>query len=317
MTRITLVTPALADANNGNWQTARRWARLLAPQHAVDLRGQWQAGDPAGALLIALHARKSAASIAAWPRERPLLLVLTGTDLYGDIGHDSVAQANLQRADVLVVLNRLGAAALPPALRAKCRVVLQSAAARSGGPRPERHLRAVAVGHLRAEKDPATLFAAVRRLAPGEGIRIDQLGAALDPALGGAAAALMREAPHYRWLGDRPHVEARRRIAAANLLVHPSRLEGGAHVLIEALRAGTPVLASRIDGNTGLLGADWPLLFDPGDAAGLAALLRRLRAAPAILADLAPRIRALAEDFTAERERTALLALLADLLETR
>ena len=34
---IILVTPALASANNGNWQTAQRWARLLAPAYRVTL----------------------------------------------------------------------------------------------------------------------------------------------------------------------------------------------------------------------------------------------------------------------------------------
>ena len=34
---IVLVTPALASANNGNWQTARRWARLLVPAYRVTL----------------------------------------------------------------------------------------------------------------------------------------------------------------------------------------------------------------------------------------------------------------------------------------
>ena len=245
------MTPALAAAANGNWQTASRYARLLAPDCRVDLRARWQAGDPAGELLIALHAHKSAPSIAAWPADRPVALVLTGTDLYRDLpAGDAAALASLQRADALVLLNREGAAALPPALRAKSRVILQSCAARAPGPKPRRGLRAIVVGHLRAEKDPMTLAAAVRRLAPDEGIRIDQVGAALDPELGRAAEALMREAPHYRWLGARPHGETRRRIAAAHLLIHPSRLEGGAHVLIEALRSGTPVLASRVAGNT-------------------------------------------------------------------
>ena len=106
----------------------------------------------------------------------------------------------------------------------------------------------------------------------------------------------------------------RERLARANLLVHPSRLEGGAHVLMEALRSGTPVLASRIAGNTGLLGGDWPLLFEPGDAAGLAAQLRRLRAEPARLAALAPWVAQRAAVFAPERERAELLALVARLL---
>jgi len=42
-------------------------------------------------------------------------------------------------------------------------------------------------------------------------------------------------------------------------------------VIIEALASGTPVLASRIDGNLGLLGDDYAGVFEPGEATGLAA----------------------------------------------
>ena len=97
------MTPALAQANNGNWQTAQRWARLLRPAYRVELAEHWAGGEQA--LLIALHARRSAASIAAWreahPR-RPVLLVLTGTDLYRDIAGDATAQRSLALADRLV-----------------------------------------------------------------------------------------------------------------------------------------------------------------------------------------------------------------------
>ncbi|MBN8506492.1 MAG: TIGR04348 family glycosyltransferase [Burkholderiales bacterium] len=315
MTQMTLVTPALADANNGNWQTARRWARLLAPAHRVDLRARWQGGDPAGALLIALHARRSAESIAAWPLDRPVLLVLTGTDLYADLPRgDAAAWASVRRADRLVVLNRLGLQALPAEQRGKASVVLQSVPARAAGPRPRSFLRAVMVGHLREEKDPRTLFAAARLLRDRGDIRIDHLGAALDPELGRQAEACARDCPSYRWLGARPHGEVRRRIATANVLVHASRLEGGAHVVIEALRSGTPVLASRMDGNFGLLGEDWPALFDVGDAAGLAAQLRRLRDEPERLSALARLAAQRAEAFTPAQEQRTLLALVNALL---
>ena len=77
-----LVTPALADANNGNWQTARRWAQMLGSDYAVQLARQWD-GTPAD-LMVALHAKRSAPSIAAWAAQtprRPLVVTLTGTDL--------------------------------------------------------------------------------------------------------------------------------------------------------------------------------------------------------------------------------------------
>ena len=328
---IVIVTPALADANNGNWQTAQRWARLLAPAYRVRLAARWDGGDgddgrdggqgADAVALIALHARRSAASVACWQAQRPgapLLVVLTGTDLYRDIAQDAAAQASLQAAQRLVVLNALGAQALPPALRAKTRVLLQSCSAYQPLAKTSRHLRAVMVGHLRDEKSPQTYFDAARLLSGQPhhhrpDILLDHVGRALDPALGATAAALARTCPNYRWLGGLQHVQARRRIQAAHVLVHPSRMEGGAHVVTEALRSGTPVLASRIDGNVGLLGEGYDGYFALGDAAGLAALLQRLRDQPAMLAHLQAQCAARAPLFAPAQERATLMAVLAEL----
>jgi putative glycosyltransferase (TIGR04348 family) len=314
---LVLVTPALADANNGNWQTARRWAGMLAEDWRVLLTRTWPGSEdpaPEAAAMVALHARRSATSIAAWHAAhptRPLVLVLTGTDLYRDIDTDPHAQRSLALASHLVVLNELGAQRLPPALRPKTSVLLQSALQRTPRPRPTRHLRAVMVGHLREEKDPRTAFAAMRLLAHRKDIRLDHIGAALDPALGAEAAALAATHPAYRWLGALPHAATRARIAAASVLLHPSRMEGGAHVVIEALTSGTPVLASAIDGNTGLLGADHPGLFPPGDAAALAALLRQARDDPAMLPALHAHGARRAPLFAPAHERRTLRELLA------
>jgi putative glycosyltransferase (TIGR04348 family) len=312
---IVLVTPALADANNGNWQTAQRWARLLRPAYRVTLAAQWQGGNEA--LMVALHARRSAAAVQAWRQAhptRPLVLVLTGTDLSRDIAHDASAQRSLAAADRLVVLNALGARALPAALRPRAEVVLQSCSAYRARPRPTRWLRALVVGHLREEKDPRTFWAAARRLAGRGDIRFDHIGRALDAALGREAEALQATQSSFRWLGERPHPQTRRRIAAAHLLVHPSRMEGGAHVLIEAIRSGTPVLASRIDGNTGLLGEGYEGLFEPGDDAALAALLQRARDEPAMLPRLAAQLAPRAALFDPAAERAALHRIVGALL---
>ena len=95
MTRIQVViaTPALADANNGNWQTARRWQALLSRRHDARIVREWPDEKarihPAhDQVLLALHARRSAPSVAAWAEQRAsrgLGVVLTGTDLYRDI----------------------------------------------------------------------------------------------------------------------------------------------------------------------------------------------------------------------------------------
>lgn len=318
-----IVSPAAGDANNGNARTAQRWHGLLAAHAGVRIVQQWPDGPQAGRdeVMLALHARRSAASIRAWAQQRPsqpLVVVLTGTDLYQDIALDADARHSLEAAHRLVVLQELGIAALPQALRAKARVVLQSTRALPPVAKPAGTLEAVMVGHLRAAKAPQVLFDAVRRITPEEGIRVTHIGADdLDPALGDAARATASDCPHYRWLGAVPYEDTRERIRRAHVLVHTSALEGGAHVVMEAVRSGTPVLASRVPGNVGMLGEGYPGCFEPGDAAGLATMLRECRATQSspqgLLAQLALACEGRAPLFAPEREQAALLALLREL----
>jgi putative glycosyltransferase (TIGR04348 family) len=314
---IGIVTPARKSSNNGNWQTAWRWSRLLAQRYHLQVLERWS-GEPVD-LLIALHARRSADSIRAWhaARRGPLVLVLTGTDLYRDIHADAAAQESLQQADRLVVLQELGPQQLPAALRERCTVCFQSCAARQPAPKTDRHLRAVMVGHLRDEKSPETYFEAARLLAARDDIVLDHIGAPLDAALGREAARLAREQPRYRWLGALDHAATRRRIQHAHVLVHCSRIEGGAHVIAESVRAGTPVIASRIDGNVGMLGADYAGYFDWNDARALATLLERARDEPDMLRTLLRQGRRRAPLFEPKRERATLLAMLNALLPRR
>ena len=312
------MTPALAEANNGNWQTAQRWARMLRTAYRVRLTDRWDGGEEA--LMIALHARRSAASVRAWRAarpDRPLVLVLTGTDLYRDILVDDDARHSLALADAMVVLNERGAAPLPEALRCKTRVILQSCSARAPGTRPSRHLRALMVGHLREEKDPRTYWRSADRLASRPDILLDHVGEALSPELGREALALAARQPQFRWLRGLPHDAVRRRIQAAHVLVHASRMEGGAHVVIEAIRSATPVLASRIDGNLGLLGGDYEGVFEAGDDAALAALLLRARDDPAMLPRLTAQVAARSRLFEPAAEQAALLQLIGTLLGGR
>ena len=319
---VVIVTPALADANNGNWQTAQRWARFLAGTCSVRLVKSWPDAEAArDQAMIALHARRSAASIAAWHEvhgSRGLGVVLTGTDLYRDIERDSVSRHSLDAAHRLAVLQELGPRALPAEYRAKTKVIFQSATSRRALSKTRSHLRVVAVGHLRAEKSPETLCAAARLLGTASDIAIDHIGAALDPALGELANATMRDCPRYRWLGGLPHRSTRDRIQRAHVLVHCSSMEGGAHVIMEAVASGTPVIASRIDGNVGMLGGDYVGYFPWGDAAALATLLRTCRAGQSddrngLLSKLALQCHCRSSLFDPVHERDAVRALVEDL----
>ncbi len=314
-----IVTPALRAANNGNWTTAWRWQRHLAARFNARIVATWPDAHAAGdQVMIALHARRSAASIAAWAAEHPgrgLAVTLTGTDLYRDIQFDAAAQHSLQLAQILITLQEKAPEALPAAVRGKARVIYQSTSARRTLKKSGRHLRAVMVGHLREEKSPETLFAAARLLMDQQDIRLDHIGAGLDPALAEAAQATMRAAPHYRWLGGLPHETVRRRIQRAHLLIHASRMEGGAHVIMEAVASGTPVLAARVDGNVGMLGEDYAGYFAWNDAPALADLLLRCRRDADFLRRLLAQCRLRAPLFDPASERAALERVVDDLLE--
>ena len=323
---VVIVSPALAAANNGNWQTARRWGQLLAANYRVRITQGWpDGGAQRDDIMLALHARRSADAIQAWSQAHAghgLAVVLTGTDLYSDIRHDQLAQRSLQLAQRLVVLQELGIEALPEPLWAKTRVIYQSATARRRLIKSRQSLRALMVGHLRDVKSPQTLFEAARLLRMRGDIHIDHIGEASEAQWSERALATQLECPNYRWLGTLPHGRVRQRIQRAHLLVHTSAMEGGAHVIMEAVRSGTPVLASRVPGNIGMLGADYLGYFAHGNAAELATCLERCRddqqrsvmnTQPTFLERLRAQCEQRAPLFTAEAERAALLELLRDL----
>jgi putative glycosyltransferase (TIGR04348 family) len=313
--RVLIISPALANANNGNWQTAWRWRQMLKGTYQTHIAQKWD-GTPFD-VMLALHARRSADSIARWAKVRGatsnapgLGVVLTGTDLYRDIQTDTTAQTSLALASRLVVLQNRGPDVLPADLRHKAQVIFQSTSSRLMLGKTQRHVRAVMVGHLRDEKSPQTLFEVAHLLKNQPKFLLDHIGEPLDAALGAQARATALACPHYRWLGGLAHEATRRHIQRAHVLIHASRMEGGAHVVMEAICSGTPVLASRIDGNVGMLGADYPGYFEHGDAQGLANLLLKF---PQVQADLLAHCAARAPLFSPEVEQASLVQLVNDL----
>lgn len=316
---VCIVCPSTASANNGNWRTAQRWQHMLGGPAAAAVIQQDQ---PCGAeAMLALHARRSADAVQRFRERCPrggLAVVLTGTDLYQDLPRgDPACLRSLALADRLVVLQPAALSALPGGVREKARVILQSAPAMAHAPAEQTEWDFIAVGHLRPEKDPLTLMAAVRQLGDLPRLRVAHVGAALDPAFAVAARETEAACPWYRWLGPLAPDEARRLIARSRALVHMSRVEGGANVVIEALRSGTPVLASRIDGNLGLLGDDHPGFFEVGDAGDLAQAMRRFFGDPAFAGQLLQHGKRLSPRFAPEREADALRHLLRELIEPR
>jgi len=313
--KIALITPARPAARSGNRNTAVRWAQLLRELgHAVSVQMIWN-GAPAD-LMIALHARRSHDSIARFAvasPERPLVLVLTGTDLYRDIRFDADAKRSLALATRMIVLQEMGLAELAPVLRQKTRVIYQSTRPIKRVPPLKSCFEVCISGHLREEKDPFRLAAALEYLPQHSRIQVTHMGAAMSVEMATSARDWLEREPRYRWMGELPRGLALRRLARARLMVISSRMEGGANVVTEALAAGVPIVASRIPGNIGMLGADYGGYYPLGNERALARLLRRAESDPEFYRKLKRQCAARRCLVSRKREKQGLKQLLAEL----
>ncbi len=312
--KITLITPAAAGSRHGNRGTATRWAGMLRESgHHVTVQVDWD--GRATDLMIALHARRSHASIRNYVMcypDQPLIVVLTGTDLYRDIHNDEEAQASLQLATRLIVLQDMGLAELAPTLRRKTRVVYQSAPVVKRPPSLKSCFEVVVSGHLREEKDPFRAAAALARLPTESRIRVNHMGGAMSAAMAKEARAWMKRESRYYWLGNVAHGKALRVLARSRLMVISSRMEGGANVVSEALANNVPVIASRVSGNIGMLGKSYAGYYALEDERALAWLLSRAEKDAAFYQNIASQCRARKSLITPASERNALQRVLRE-----
>lgn len=314
--KIALITPAPPRTRLGNRNTALRWARMLrALGCRVRVEVEWNGA--AADMMIALHARRSHAAIAGYAEkfpDRPLVVVLTGTDLYRDIDVDANAQRSLCLATRLVTLHDLVDGRLRRQ-RDKVRVVVQSAGRGTRIPPLRSCFEVLVSGHLRDEKDPFRAAAALAYLPAASRIRVTHIGGALEPAYEAQARDWMGRDSRYRWLGERTHGNAMALMRRARLMIISSKMEGGANVVCEALANGTPVIASRIPGNVGMLGKDYAGFFPCGDEQALAALLARAETDPAFYAQLRRQCLARRPLVSPRHEQAALKRLLDEFRE--
>ncbi len=334
--KIGIVTPAPPKSRYGNRITSLRWAKILRRLgHRVSIKETYD-GKPYDLLIAlhALHARKSHSSIIKFRRDNPtaaIIVALTGTDLYRDIRTKHLARESLEIATRIVVLQPKALEELRPSWRKKTRVIYQSvenkrkltetsgrsAKAKATKPDPNkrsnRSFDVCVIGHLRDVKDPFRTAIAVRSLPDSSKIRVLQVGAAMTVAMTNRARKEMRANKRYRWLGDQTQSRVFQILNKSSLCVISSRTEGGANVLSEAIAASIPILASRIDGNVGVLGADYPGYFNVGDTTQLALLLTRAEGSSEYLAELKAGSRTLARLVDPAREEQAWADLIGEL----
>ena len=290
-----------------------------SPEFSREPDGPGRPGQREGPdLLVAIHAWRSAASVAAFRGRypsRPLVVLMSGTDVYRyQHSHREETIASMAAADRLVGLHDLVAADLPPRFRGKLRIIHQSALPLRAPRNPSRRTFDVCVvGHLRDEKDPFRAAYAARRAPGASRLRIVHLGKPHDAAHARKARAEMARNPRYVWRGEAPRWQVRRIFARCHAMVISSIMEGGANVVSEAVVAGVPVIASDIPGNAGLLGPDHPARYPAGDTGALAALLHRAETEGGFLDAVRAHGDARRDRFSPERERAAWAALLGEL----
>ncbi|MFT7679275.1 MAG: dimethylhistidine N-methyltransferase [Planctomycetota bacterium] len=316
MAKVLLITPLVPGVRTGNVVTAERWRRQYEELgHEASVATVYEGQDVD--VLVALHARRSAAAVKgfaeAYP-ERPLVVVLTGTDIYGDLEHDVLAQESMAVASRLVVLQAAAPKRLNPEQRSRTWVIFQSMQAPSGLPTPsDDRLQVCVIGNLREVKDPFRMAAAARLLPQGSRVHVVHLGAAIDGPMAEVAATEDKQNERYEWRGPVEHAEAMRVLAASHLHVLTSHSEGGANVVVESLALGVPTITSAIDGSLGILGDDYPGVFKAGDTQALAREVLRFENEPEYRALLQEHCARRAHLVRPDTERAAWGALFAEL----
>jgi putative glycosyltransferase (TIGR04348 family) len=312
-----LITRPGPSTRTGNAVAALRWARILRQiGHRVTIAADY--ADESADAMVAIHAWRSAEALRRFKMrypERPLILQLSGTDIYHYVNEEPAPTLrSMELADRLVALNSLAWRVVPSKFRKKLRVIFQSARKPFASRQPSRRYIDVSViGHLRDVKDPLRAAEAARLLPPTSRIRVVHIGRAYSAQWAAKAKAEMAANPRYLWRDDVPRPVVQKLLRRSHAMVLSSLSEGGANVISEAIAAGVPILASRMDGNVGLLGGDYPAYFPVGDTKALAQLLQRIEGDRRFVAKLRRAIARRAPLFRPEREVAAWRQLLAEL----
>lgn len=306
---IVIITPAAKKSLNGNRATAQRWLNIFTQLgHTVSIQVEW---DKQGCdIMVALHAWRSAKAIIDFKNKyptKPLILAMTGTDLYRYIStHAETTLNSIALADYLVTLHSLAKNALPKISQHKTHVIHQSAKLLSSKvKRSVNTFDICVVGHLREEKDSLRVAYAVRNLPVNSRIRVLHYGKSHNEEWAEMAHQEEKTNSRYQWLGEVPHWKIRQAYSRCHLMVLPSIMEGGANVISEATIAGLPVIASDIDGSIGLLGENYTGYFPVKNTAALTALLSKAETDNNFLSKLEQQCKQRAALFTHQAEKQA------------
>jgi len=105
------------------------------------------------------------------------------------------------------------------------------------------------IGHLREEKDPFCTARYLSLIPSDSQIHVPHLGKAMNTRMELTAMGHNESLDRYQWVGEVSYKDALRALSKSHLMVISSRMEGGAHVVSEAIALGVPVIALDIPGN--------------------------------------------------------------------
>lgn len=239
-----------------------------------------------------------------------------------------LAESSLRLAERIILLEPRGMRKLPRDLQSRCVVIFQSAepwenhglekheqvtGVDKNWARQESTFDVSLIGHLRHQKDPMLAAEAIRRLPVSSKIRLIHVGEILEDRYRAAVERELAANRRYRWLGKLDHQAALQVLVDSRLTLLTSRHEGAPSIISEAIVNGVPLLATRIDATIGMLGDDYPGLFDVGDVATLTTLLLRFEQDPDFGILLKQSLDRRRRRFTRAAERESWKALLASI----
>ena len=269
--KVCVASPYPLSELKGNSVTTDRIVAMLN-EGGVEARGSHgNDGEPAD-ILITLHAIKGAPAVFDFKKKTPngrVIILLTGTDIYQGLAEVSqIGGDALQVADRIVVPQEAAIRKLPEKVRGKTVVIRPSLDPIAVKATPSQSPFVISVvGHLRPVKRPFLTIETLAQHPEWSDLEVWQIGQALDAEMRKTAEFWMEEDKRYRWCGGLPREESLALCAKSSLTINSSILEGGANAVLEAMTMGVPVLASRIEGNVGLLGDDYPGYFEEGEIA--------------------------------------------------
>lgn len=314
--QIQLISPAKIDSRDGNRTTAVRWKNILQSLgHTVSIRQEYSGNDVD--LMLALHAWRSEKSIRLFSQKypnRPLLVALTGTDVHRfQYTHQAQTLQSLECADILIGLHANIASTIPQQYHHKVRVIFQSTETkRLRRYKSNKIFKICIAGHLRDEKDPLRPAYAARSLPKCSRIKISQFGKAHTKHWEQLAKHETSSNQRYRWYGEITQSLLSKKFSQSDLLVLPSRMEGGANIISEAIMSNLPVVASRITGNLGLLGEDYAGYFNVESTKDLKTLLMHCESSSRFYKKLIRQCKARQSLFSPEREKHSWKQLLVE-----